>query len=104
VLEDLPLSSCIPRPTGEWSAALAVQQPSSFASTATLAPQQQQQRRADGADGWLVHGESGKTWTELHNTLGKDADLLLDYGDRQVQCGCGRTGRTCYSGFLPQAK
>ena len=36
-----------------------------------------------------IHKESGKTWTDVHNTLGRDADMLLDYGDHQVVVGNG---------------
>lgn len=67
---------------GEWMAALTVHQPPSLTSAASPAAHKQQQR--EEADVRVVHGERGKTWTVVHNTLGKDADMLLDYGDRQV--------------------
>jgi len=71
-LDSLPLSYCVCCffCTGEWTAALTVQQ--------------QQQQHKDGPDTLVVHGESGKTWTAVHNKLGRDADMLLEYGDRQV--------------------
>ena len=55
---------------GEWVAALSPAPPGSA---------------GEAGSPMLVHGESSVTWTNVRNVLGQEADMLMDYGDHQVQ-------------------